>query len=476
MIGSKSITINWENFVRGMTTGLYDEDGGFAIGTGETDGAHVTVINPLISRGQIHFPPSSTDKSTGLTGEIIASCEDPTTTATRCLVSADTDADARFYTCVSDGTLTARGSEDASQNYFAGRTDIIGYKGDVYVTSDQNIVRWQLPATFDLTFKAFSDTTAPHPALVFEDNAYFGDGNELLRMTSAGGAPAVILTLPANQVITALGIDPGSGKMLISVVDQYNISSTINSAARVLYYDGFSNKPLRVVLVDTMITAFFPVGGTMYIGYGQNLGIWLGSGIKFLRALNVTLDNAQLPYKHRFTNINSTLYVVEKGYLLAYGEVVAGAGYAFWYAYTNLPSGVFTALASVMHIGSGLLAFSYATSKFYTVSMTSSATLDVNGLFHTMLYRFPRSVMFNSVILSFGSAMPTSGTTGTWTLFDFSANGTAYSLPSVATTVPSTTQFESTWPTLKTKAFLLRYTPSQVCPIREITITYTPYE
>jgi len=60
--------------------------------------------------------------------------------------------------------------------------------------------------------------------------------------------------------------------MLISIVEQLNLSGTVNSLARVGYYNGFSNKLSKVVFVDEMVLAFYPVGGTVYITYGQKLG------------------------------------------------------------------------------------------------------------------------------------------------------------------------------------------------------------
>lgn len=463
-----------------MTSSNFAQDGGFSIGISPTDGASASVVNPLITPGVLNFPASSTDKSSGLTGEMIASCEDPAGSAARLFVSSDTDQDGRFFSADSTGTLTMRGSEDTSHNYVQGKTDAIGYKGEAYVTSDTTIVRWQQPATINTSFYDLTSTysgaaNVPHPALVFEDNAFYGNGNILLRQTSAGGTPATILSLPSNQVIIALGIDPGSGKMLISVVDQYNLSGTINSQPRVLYYDGFSNKASKVVLVDSMITAFYNVGSTVFIGYGQKLGYWNGAGIEFLRSLDIGLINTQLLYKHRFTNIGDILYIVEKNRILAFGEIMRGQGRSFWYLLENLPSGVpGTILSLLVNLGSNLLSYSYATSQFFTLDISSTATINGFSQLYTLRYDFPRPVTFNNVVLDYVSALPASTlVAAVYLKYD---NAGSQQVGSVNAGSETKTTFECPYPTIETRSIQILYTALAVAPLERMTIFYTPKE
>lgn len=382
-LGKKIIVWDEADLIKGVSTSDDLADGGFSPNT--------DAINPLAQPGIMYQPAEATDKSTNLTGEIIASCEDPAGSATRLYTSQDSTQDGRFYSSDSSNVLTARGSEDTGANYIQGSCDMIAFAGEAYVTNSNFIVRWQQPATFNTTFKTFSDGIAPHPALVFENNAYYGDGNELLRQTSAGGAPTAILTLPANQVIVALGIDPGSGKMLISVVGQYNISNTINSDARVLYYDGYSNKAQKVVPVDQMITAFPVTEGGVYAAYGNNLGNWNGNGVQFLKNFaNIGFDNTQILYKQHFTNIGSTLYFIVRSKIFAHGPIRQGGEKVFYPAFKNGT----VDLTHVTNVGSNNLGFSYATSKFFVWSVTAL----LNGssqasqlVFYSNIYTFPQT-------------------------------------------------------------------------------------
>lgn len=369
-LGRKLIEWNWDQMRLGVSTSDDTSDGGFSPLTDQ--------INLLTTPGLAYIPTSPTDKSTNATGDMIASTEDQSGSYTRLFVSADSSQDGQFYSIDGNGTLTTRGSEDTSHNYIQGRTDFISYQGEAYATTDTTIVRWSGIGganTFNTAFFTFNDSFAPHPALVFEDNAFFGDGNLLKRMTSAGAAPATILTLPTGYVITALGIDPGSGKMLIGIVNQYNVSGTINSQARVSFYDGFSNKVLRTVIMDDMVTAFPTSEGQQYIAYGRNLGYWNGAGATFLRRLDVAFSNDQLPYKHRFASIGPTLYFVQKRQVMAHGPLQTGGSHVFYPAYYNNVNS--NNISNIAYIGapsttSQVISIAFSTSKFYTLDLNST--------------------------------------------------------------------------------------------------------
>lgn len=413
-LGRKIVVFDADNMMKGASSSDDISDGGFSPSTDQ--------VNLINTPGVMYQPATATDKSTGLTGQIIASCEDPAGSAFGGLfVSQDTDQDGRFYSADSSGTLTARGSEDTGGNYVQGKTDIIAFKGEAYVTNDTYIVRWQQPATFNTTFFGFSDTFAPHPALVFEDNAYYGDGNLLLRQTTAGVVPSTILTLPSNQVIVALAIDPGSGKMLISVVGQYNVSDSLNSNAKVLYYDGFSNKTLKTVVVDQMITAFPQSEGGIYAAYGNNLGYWNGSGVTFLRNFSaITANNDQLLYKQHFANIGSTLYFIVRSQVYAHGPLQQRGEHIFYPAWKNQPGGSATDITHIANIGSGTLVYSYATSQFFSWSTTSVATSGTQTFF-TNEYDFKEfndGVWVRRIKLFYKSQVSNNASPGSISLFN----------------------------------------------------------
>lgn len=487
MIGQKSIEINWTNFTKGHTTGDTTTDGGFSIGVNPSDGIQASVINPIVQPGVLNFPASPTDKSANLLGVMIASCEDPAGNAHRLFISSrtgstPTEANAgRYYSCDSAGTLTLQHAVDTTQTYIVGKTDLIGFQGEAYVTSSTYIQRWQQPGTINLTFLQFTSSlasSAPHPALVFEQNAFFADGNQLWRMNVAGTPPTVILTLSSGQVITALGIDPGSGKMLISIVSQFNISDTIPSVSMVGYYNGYSNKLDKIVIVDDMITAFYPVGGTIFITYGSRFGYWTGAGISFLRKLNVSYDNSELIYKCKITNIGEVVYIAEKNRILAYGEVILGQGKRFWYCLENIPV---NNLSFVTNLGSNS---STAQNLAYSFNLNSAGVFDLldtmsiasrgTGQIFTLSYDFSRPVTFDNFVIEYVSNITASTDIGQVFLGTDYTDIAAVQIATVNTGTKVTTTFECPYPVAETRTIQVNYQAIAQLPIKRFTIFYTP--
>ena len=414
-----------------MSSSAEISDGGFSP---DTDGVNLTAVP-----GVIYAPALPTDKSTNATGNIIASCEDPSGNYQRILLSSDTTDDGQLYSADGDGDLTVRGSEDATQNYVQGRADIVAYKGEVYFTSNEYVGRYSSIGSSNTVapqFFLFNSALVPHPALVYEDNVYYGDGNLLRRQTTAGGAPATILTLSTGQIILALGIDPGSGKMLVSYVSQLNLSGTINTQSRVGFYDGQSDKLDRSVIVEEQITAFPVAEGVQYASYGRNLGYWNGSGVSFLRSFpSIAYDNTELLYKHHFTSIGSTLYFIDNLQIIAHGHITQGGPKVFWPVFKNLVNS--NNLTYVSNLGNDLLSFSYATSQHFTVSVTSVASTNTM-VFFTNWFRFPRPIEIRSAFLEFSDAITSGVTPGVLTFNNRAYHGSTGALLSFTSLASST--------------------------------------
>lgn len=357
-LGKKIIEYNYVDIVKGMSSSDEISDAGFAP---STDGANLVAVP-----GVMYNPPVPTDASAGMVGEMIASCEDPTGNYAR-LFTSTSSGNGSFFSLSTSDVLTQRGSTDSSHGYVAGKTDMIAFDNEAYITTASTIVRWSAIGganTFDTAWAAFSDSFSPHPALTFNNFAYYGDGNLLLRQSAANVAPITIMTLPTSVVIVALGIDPGSGLMLLSVIGQINLSDTINSGARVGFYDGFSSQVSRYVPVEDMVTGFYATEGSLYASYGQNLGVWNGSGITFLRRFNIQFDNAQLMYKQHFTSIGSTLMFIERARVIAYGPVRQKGDNIFYPALTNTINGSDVDLTHIANIGQNKVSMSYASAQF----------------------------------------------------------------------------------------------------------------
>lgn len=420
MIGSKYFEISGLDLVaRGMSSGAYMNDGAFSPETG--------AVNLLAQPGVIYAPTaivdSDTDTRLSSQGEIIASAPDHAASSgnERLLVAAHkTSQDGTFYRYDGTKIIAAAYATDSTNNYQKGVTDIINYRGDSYVTTKERIKKWASTGTItDLSGGDFADTAVPHPALVYQNNAYYGDGDELLVQTTAGGDPVVILTLAAGEIILALGIDEGTGKMLISTTTAtFDISQIRTAINKVLWYDGSSPQVARESVVEDRVTAFHNHEGITFVGYGRNLGYLTGSGVKFLRRLNnVTNVFDQLPYKHSFASIGRTMFVIDGSQILAYGSVVGGSP-IFYYAFKNsVNSNIFNSIfnaGGTISTANNKLGMSFEADKFYTLDITSKASITSLDLYSNW-YTFAYPVYIRSMYIQLAEA----DNTANWTFSYF---------------------------------------------------------
>jgi hypothetical protein len=400
MIGKQTLIIDMQELAsRGMSSGANIADGAFS---NETDAVNITAVP-----GVLYAPAIAVDSDTDvrLTGNPIASCPDMNTVgATNRLVVTD---DGKAYRYNGTKLDSAGISLTTSKTWSAGFTDILTFGGETYVSSKESLTRWQNDNTIDAGASwpfNFTNSNVPHPGIVYENNMYWADKNLLLTQSTVGDAvaPTTILTLDTSSIILSLGVDPGSGLMLIGTTNTLDTSGTLPAVNKLLWYDGNSTKVTKSVIVEDSIFGFHTVGGTTFVGYGKNLGYMNGSGISFLRKLkNVTNVQAELPYKHHFSHIGNTLYVLDGLQILAYGEVLTGRKVFYYCFKNNVNSNKPTMLG---YGGNGKLVFGFASSKFYSFDTTSVSSTNTMT-FYTNKYNFPRPVFLRSVYLEYATAL-----------------------------------------------------------------------
>jgi hypothetical protein len=390
--GSKQIVYSAQQFASGLATSDYTNDG--AIGVSSTN------INPFIRPGVLQATATPTDASTNVAGTIIASCDDGTNvngTGTRFFM----DSAATFYLW-GGSSMTVK--QTGAKTYKSGISDIVFFNAKMYASSTADITMWDGTATsgsshFDESFwtstksqsALVSGANNPHPLIVFEQYLWIGDANNLHQMDSSGTVVNSKLSLTPSESIVALGIDPVTGLMLISTVVVPDYTGSSATQAFVYLFDGYSPKPRRKIPVDAPVTAFYNIGGTVYVGMGQIVGYWNGNGVSFLRKLaNVSLTNTDLPYKHHFSNIRNILLVVDGPNVLSFGETIPGQ--KAWFPLLTSPSGHITCIAN---IGSNKLSIASATPKFYTADISSSAT--GTGTLYFNATPFPRPLYIRAI-------------------------------------------------------------------------------
>lgn len=427
MRGRQELVIDASDFIRGMSSSAEIADGGFSP---DTDNVNLTK-----TPGVLYAPalPADADTDTRLAGNLIASSPDMNVTSpTNRLLVDDTGKGYRY-----NGTkISAAGvALTAAQTYAKGFTDIIVFAGEAYISSKEKLTRWQNDDTIDAGASwpfSFANTTVPHPGLVYQNNMYWGDKNVLKYQTSVGDAvaPAAILTLSADQVIIALGVDPSSGKMLISTTTALDVGDTLPKINRLLWYDGLSAQPDKEAIVDAPILSFYSLGGIVYVGYSNNIGYLSGSGIRFLRKLlNVSQDVDQLPWKHNITSIGNTLCCLDGLQVLAFGDVLPGRP-VFYYALKNLVnSNKPTMLANG---GNFKLIYGFATTKFYHWDSSSVASTNTMA-FVTNVYRFDRPISIDEIFIEWADAVANAATPVTVAYVNRSVIGSSGSFLATAT-------------------------------------------
>lgn len=372
-LGKKIFEIDFQSWVKGMSSSDDIPDAGFSSST--------DAVNLIASPGIMYQPAQPTDKSTNVVGRIIASSEDPQLSgADRVFV----DNEGHYYTWNGTTMTLARTDGTNPSGYTEGKTDMSAFEGSVFTTTSTTIVKWTVDSSFTDNFITGLNGSVPHPLLYFNSRLYIGDGNLLKRINDASdNTPDTILTLTSQQNIVTLGIDPGTGLMLISTTQGLNISDTRSNTNLVLIYNPPAAQPTRIIPVDDMVTAFPFTEGQLYAAYGQNLGLWNGAGVSFLRKMNVAFLNDELMYKQHFSSIGPTLYFIEKTKIIAHGPVRQKGDKVFYPAYKNNVNS--NNLNHIANIGQGVLALGFDTDKFYTWSTTSVSTTNTQTFFSNVI-------------------------------------------------------------------------------------------
>lgn len=408
MVGKNTIVLDAAEWLKGMSSGSELGDGGFST---DTEG-----LNLISEPGVLYAPAASVDGDSDSIldsdGEIIISINDNDIAAGSDSKYVVTDT-GRFLSY--NGTkLSAVLRTDSVQAYATGFSEAITAFGEHYITSKTHLARWDEDAgTFTAQFIAFTNTNVGHPAVNFESKAYFGDGNLLKSLSAAGGAFTTELTLPSTDVIRALGVDPGTGKMLISTTEGFDASFTLPTRSLLQWYSGTGSSVSKYVEVGDPIFSFKSVGSTVFVGWGRSLGFINGSGVQFLRDLkNVTYAQEELPYPNKITSIGSTLYIADGDQVLAYGPVQANGPKIFYYALQNkVSSAKFRAIFGVGQAASSdtrKIGLSLDTELFRTVDLTDSSGLDKFFLMTNWFY-FPRPVHIRNIQVEFFGDIASTG-------------------------------------------------------------------
>lgn len=396
MIGRYETVIDGATFAKGMSSSPDLADGGFSP---ETE-----AVNLIGSIGDMYPPASAVDKSGSLGGNLIAWCPTNVTSTNGFMLGTD----GKIAAIDSSQALTF--SSALAGTFTTGTSDIDNFIDKIYATSNTDVCRMDTNLTngnavwWSSTLGMGVLTSGVrHPLQKFQDRLWVGDNNALHNIVDSATGNKNVLLLTSQNEITALGVDPSSGLLLIGASQGPNYSGTIASGNKIFTYDGFSSTYRREYEVDGVVTGFHAHEGIVFVTYGLNFGYWNGAGVTFLRKLkNATLAGADLAYKHHMTHIGNTIYVIDGTQILAYGEVQRGKK-VFYYAQKNAVNSNNYGL--VCPVSGTKLGLGFASNKFYTFD-TMDITSGADGVsFYSNRINSGRPIYVRTMALEYPTAV-----------------------------------------------------------------------
>jgi hypothetical protein len=400
MVGKNAIQITGSQFAQGLCTSDYLGDGGM--------GTETQNINPIITQGII-YGTAATSVS-GLSGVAVASCEDYQATSTVNRFVIDTGSGLSYIdnSNIVHSTTPLPVAPTAAVSDMIPFDDVVGlHAPGLYISTANDITRVTgtlvgPPSTGAGTFwtvtksKNALSSDVPHPLLVYQNQLWIGNGSHLPNMDTSGNANNdASWTLDINEIITALGIDPQTGLMMVSVttttLGASGGSATTPRRNYIYLYDGYSAKPRRKIPVQGSIYSFTPYAGQVMVGIDNSIGIWNGNGVTFLRRLS-SVNN--LPYKHRCAVINNIFMVADGTQILAYGDIINGKK-AWFPLYKNTENS--NSLNIIFQQSISLVGLSYDSSTVKFINLFDTSLGAGTGIFYTNNINFERPVVINRV-------------------------------------------------------------------------------
>ena len=391
MLGRQQLTISGNQFAAGLCTSDFLGDGGI--------GSSSYNLNPIYQPGTIYS--LGTLNSSGLTTHLVATSEEFRNPVSNNRWAIDSSSN--LYTISNSETISS--PIGGSKGYTLGTTDMVpfddvlgSHNPGLYISSNTDITRlsWNGSA-YSIGAEQFWTSTKsktaltgsiPHPLLVYQNQLWIGNGAHLPNMNTSGTAnDDASWVLDINESITALGIDPGTGLMMVGVkaIVQGSISSVLPAKNFIYLYDGYSAQARRKIPVQGTVYSFTTVGGQVFVGIDNSIGIWNGNGITFLRRLSV----GTIPWKHRVAANNNYLLVADGKQLLAYGDIQNGKK-AWFPLYKNTSTS--DSLDVVFQQASGIIGTSYDGSHINFIDLFDTNNGAGSGVFYTNNINFERPV------------------------------------------------------------------------------------
>lgn len=242
----------------------------------------------------------------------------------------------------------------------------------------------------------------PHPLLNHIGYLYSANAQYIHKIVDTSTATNNFFALNQQNMITALGVEPSSGHILIATVQTSVNDGSIAADARIFVWDGESPSPEREIRIEGMVTSFRTVGGVTYMWMKDKFGYWNGSGFSFLRKLkNVTIGTSStLPWKHKTAVIDNTLFMADGTRVLAFGDVIPGKKVPYYCVENDVNSNAFTMICP---IGGQKLGLGFSSNKLYTFDTVGTGVGTFNSL-RTLKVSFQKPAHVRHLYIEYSGA------------------------------------------------------------------------
>ena len=340
--GKNAIVLSGEDWLKGHGSSVDLTDGTFRyneVKESVSDDS-ISAVNVWTDPGVLYPQPPSSEIYSYTTSDsdprktFIATCKgDFDIGATNFFVTNT----GQIYSDYGSGLTLVATDVTANRTYLEGMTNMVIMNYNLYISSggtNAEVIKIELNS-YDGTYvsadyewltttKGVAYQHSPQqPLLVYENNLWIGNMNVINRYNPITDTASYgTLSLNTDNIVTALGIDNNSGKMMIGVSLGYNGSGTRANQNKILIWDGINLKPTRAVNVEDIVTAIYNLAGVNYMLYGDNrLGYWNGSGITLLRKLRAN-RGISFGLSSRFiSQWQGNLLVVDGNRILMYGSI-----------------------------------------------------------------------------------------------------------------------------------------------------------
>lgn len=339
----QTFVIDATTFYKGERSEEFSFDGGF--------GFQSNLYNPIYKRGMIYgMDNTPTEIENDLGSTIACSYIDEKLSGDDLVVVTE---DETLYLFKDEAIRTSTSFSAMTGSISQGTSDVVVFKGDVYITGTTQIVRMSGTdySTVDAVWwtttrgKGSLESSYRHHMTIVEGIIYVADKDHIHLIESSTVVQEDAMTLPGQCNITTMVKHPDGRHLIAFTAGTANFSGQQNTNSIAYVIDTVSLQFVQEIPISDQVTAAIVKNGSVYVRYGeygQMFGSFSDDGITPIRKLTEETD-AGMGYKHSMKHfVNGHIMISTPDKVWGYGDLGGGEN-AFWTIYQDRPDGLYYA-------------------------------------------------------------------------------------------------------------------------------------